>query len=57
MAKSKDGGKEFVVYQGEQPIFSDTDEETAKHFLLNRKVECKRQGIDVNAKEHALEIR
>lgn len=47
----------YIVYQGEQPIFSDSDKETAQHFLQSRKVECKRQGIDVSAQEHKLSIR
>lgn len=49
--------KEFVVYQGSQPVFSDTDKEVCNHYVMSRKVECKRIGIDVTAKEHTLEVR
>ena len=57
MADEKKVKKDYVVFQGSQPVFSDSDEDTCSHFMHARKVECKRQGIDVNAKEHALEIR
>ena len=50
------GPPEYVVYQGSQPIFSDPDKEVAVHFVLTRKVECKRLGIDVTAKEHELKL-
>ena len=52
-----DKKKDYIVYQGTQPIFSDSDEETAQHFLQSRKVECKRLGIDVSAKEHELSLK
>ena len=50
------GPPHYVVFQGNQPVFSDESIDMAKSYILNQAVECKRRGIDVTAKEHELKL-
>lgn len=43
----------FNVYQGKQPCESFDSESEANAYIANRKIECRRLGIDTKDKEHA----
>jgi len=48
--------KEFVVYRGTQPVFTDEDRAICESYVRNQKLEMKRQGIDSSIKENELSI-
>ena len=41
------------VYQGKQPCGSFDSQAEADAYVLNRKLECRRQGVDCSVSEHA----